>query len=200
MISAIVLAAGASERMGVPKALLLINGKTFIRHVVDVLNASKVDSIVVVLGAHADVIKMEVAGINVTLAVNENYASGQLSSICTGIEAVEAYHPDAIFLQPVDHPLVQPSVINALIDRFVATSAPVVVPVAGGRRGHPVIFSAAVFDELKNAPVHVGARAVVWSHAREVVELDVGDEGILYNIDTQEDYENLQRYLHRTAG
>jgi molybdenum cofactor cytidylyltransferase len=195
MISAILLAAGESRRMGTPKALLTIHGTSFIRHLIDVLRASKISSIVVVLGAHADEIQREIAREDVKFVINTRYHSGQLSSIRAGIEAVRGSSPDAVLLQPIDHPLISPALINGLIDRFTETQAPVVVPVKGGKRGHPVIFSKAVFDELARAPEHVGARAVVWEHERAVVELITDDERIFSNIDTREDYERLQRNL-----
>ncbi len=196
MVAAIVLAAGESSRMGTPKALLRVGGKTFIRHIIDVLNSSEVEKIVVVLGANAEENRKELAGLDVTVANNPNYTAGQLSSVLKGIETVEPFSPDGILLQPVDNPMVNTEVINALVAKFSETSCPIALPTFKGKRGHPVLFSAKLFGELKNAPPDVGARSVVWSHAAEIVELETKDEGVICNIDTREDYENLQRNLH----
>ena len=199
MVAAIVLAAGESGRMGTPKALLRIGGKTFIRHIVDVLNSSEVEKVVVVLGANAEEIKRELAGLDVTLAINQNYSSGQLSSVLKGIETVEPISPDGVLLHTVDNPMVDSDVINALVTKFSETSCLIALPTFKGKRGHPVLFSAKLFGELKKAPPDIGARSVVWSHATEVVEVETKDEGIICDIDTREDYENLQRNLHSSS-
>jgi len=96
----------------------------------------------------------------------------------------------------VDHPLVTATLIAELISRFEATHAPIVVPVHNGRRGHPVIFSAAVYDELLSAPADKGARAVVWAHAGKVVEVPTEEEGCVLNLN---DPETLQRAAGRTS-
>jgi molybdenum cofactor cytidylyltransferase len=199
MVSAIVLAAGESGRMGSTKALLRVGGKTFIRHIVDVLNSSEVDKVVVVLGANAEEVKKELAGLDVTVAINQNYSAGQLSSVLKGIETVEPFSPDGILLHPVDNPMVSTEVIDALVKKFSEASCPVALPIYKGKRGHPVLFSAKLFGELKSAPPDIGARSVVWSHAAEVVEVETKDEGIICDIDTREDYENLQRNLRINA-
>jgi molybdenum cofactor cytidylyltransferase len=198
MVAAIVLEAGESGRMGTPKALLRVGGKTFIRHIVDVLNSSEVDKVVIVLGANADEIERELAGLVVSVAINQNYSAGQLSSVLKGIETVERFSPDGILLHPVDNPMVGTEVINALVTKFSETSCLIALPTFKGKRGHPVLFSAKLLGELKKAPPDIGARSVVWSHAAEVVEVETKDEGIICDIDTREDYENLQRNLHGT--
>ncbi len=199
MVAAIVLAAGESGRMGTPKALLRIGGKTFIRHIVDVLNSSEVEKVVVVLGASAEEIKRELAGLDVTLAINQNHSAGQLSSVLKGIETVEPISPDGVLLHTVDNPMVDSDVINALVTKFSEASCLIALPTFMGKRGHPVLFSAKLFGELKKAPPDMGARSVVWSRAAEVVEVETKDEGIICDIDTREDYENLQRNLHSAS-
>ncbi len=199
MVAAIVLAAGESSRMGTPKALLRIGGKTFIRHIIDVLASSEVEKIVVVLGANAEEIKRELAGLDVIVADNQNYTAGQLSSVLKGIETVEPFSPDGILVQPVDNPMVNTEVVNALVTKFSEGSRLIVLPTFKGKRGHPVLFSAKLFGELKNALPDVGARSVVWSRAAETVEVETKDEGVICNIDTREDYENLQRNLRSAS-
>ncbi|MCZ6776566.1 MAG: nucleotidyltransferase family protein [Ignavibacteria bacterium] len=199
MVAAIVLAAGESGRMGTPKALLRIGGKSFIRHIVDVLNSSEVEKVVVVLGANAEEIKRELAGLDVTVVINQDYSAGQLSSLVKGIETVEPFSPDGILLHPVDNPMVSAEVFDALVGKFYETSCLIALPTFKGKRGHPVLFSAKLFGELKKAPPDMGARSVVWSHAAEVVEVETKDEGIICDIDTREDYENLQRNLHSAS-
>jgi molybdenum cofactor cytidylyltransferase len=87
-----------------------------------------------------------------------------------------------MLLCPVDHPLVSTTLVNSLIMTFLETRAPVVLPMYEGRRGHPVIFSAAVYDELLRAPLDTGARAVVWAHKNEVQEVSTTEEGCVLNL------------------
>jgi len=82
----------------------------------------------------------------------------------------------------VDHPLVSATLVNNLIVTFLETRAPVVLPTFEGRRGHPVIFSAAVYEELLRAPLETGARAVVWAHKNELQEVSTTEEGCVLNL------------------
>jgi molybdenum cofactor cytidylyltransferase len=116
-----------------------------------------------------------------------------LTSIVAGLGAV-GENPDVkgVLLLPVDHPDVTSAVVDLLIDRFAETPQPVILPVHNGRRGHPVLFSRTVFDELLRAPETVGARQVVWDHQNDLLEVEVSDPGIGRDVDTPEDYRSLR--------
>jgi molybdenum cofactor cytidylyltransferase len=185
-IAALILAAGESRRMGYPKALLPIGNTTFVEHILQVLRAARrVDKAYLVLGAHAERIQSKIALADARVVLNERWTEGQLSSLCAGLQAVQADGEfDAILMVLVDHPLIDSRVVDAVCDRFAATGEPIVVPVHGGRRGHPVLFAARLFPELLGAPMDQGARAVVWGHAHEVGEVVVDAAGITADIDT----------------
>ncbi|MDH3251513.1 MAG: nucleotidyltransferase family protein [Ignavibacteria bacterium] len=191
MLAAIILAAGESTRMGSPKALLPFNGKTFIRGVVDLLTAGGLSPIIVVVGAHAELVRHELAGLHVRVTTNHGYRAGQLSSLQKGLKMVRESPATGVLVHPVDHPAVRAETVRAILECFAAGQAPVVAPTCNGRRGHPVIFSANLFDELMNAPAETGARAVVWRHAQDIVEVTTDDVAIVQSIDTPEDYELL---------
>jgi molybdenum cofactor cytidylyltransferase len=195
VIVAIILAAGNSSRMGKPKPLMKIGKHSFIRTVVDVYNRSHVQKIVVVTQPNAVKIEEELSGHNVFIVPNPNHERGQLSSIIAGIDAAEKYHPDAILVHPVDHPVINESVINALIDLYYKKIPLIVVPKYRGKKGHPVLFSGKLFGEIRNAPLDVGARDVVWRHIKDTTELEVDEKGVVLDIDTPKDYEDLQRTL-----
>ncbi|MBM2840743.1 MAG: putative molybdopterin-dioxomolybdenum cytidylyltransferase [Bacteroidetes bacterium] len=148
MVAAIVLAAGQSNRMGCPKALLSFNGKTFIRGVVDLLTTGGLSPIVVVLGAYAGQVQNEVERLKVHVTINHAYRTGQLSSLRQGLVSVRRHNVTGVLVYPVDHPAVTAETVKTILDCFASTRAPVVVPTYKGRRGHPVIFSSALFDEL----------------------------------------------------
>lgn len=195
MITAIVLSAGESRRMGTSKALLRLGEKTFVRHILDLYASSDVDHIVVVTAPQATEIERELAGSRATIVVNRDYRDGQLTSIVAGIDTAQALNSDAVLVHPVDHPLVSTKLINSLVAAYHPPEHLVVIPVFEGKRGHPALFSSRLFDELRNAPRDVGARAVIRANKQYVVEVSTDDHGTVADIDTPEDYEHLQRNL-----
>jgi molybdenum cofactor cytidylyltransferase len=199
-ITGIILAAGASKRMGSPKALLDFHGTTFIRTVIEAHRQAGLQNIIVVLGADRDAIIKEMKSLDVTIVLNDNYESGQLSSIQKGVERAAADHATAVFVHPVDHPLIATGTVRSMLDSYRATPFPIVIPTFQEKRGHPVMFSSLLFHELLNAPPDVGARFVVWNHSAEILEIATDDPGILENIDTPESYENLRTHLRSPAG
>ncbi len=182
MLAAVILSAGASSRMGRPKALLAYRGSTFLEHLIQASQHSKVGLTRVVLGAGADKIRTQ-ANLDPSLVVlNPDWEQGQLSSIIAALRSLSDIPTDGILLCPVDHPLVTAALVDDLIERFYASGKPIVVPTHKGHRGHPVIFSSVLYGELQAAPMDQGARAVVWKHASEVEELSTDEEGVLLNI------------------
>ncbi len=188
MIGAVVIAAGASYRMGSPKALLKIEDKTFLQHVVDVLRSAGVGEIVVVLGSEAATIKAAIPWFDGEVIVNKDWEMGQLTSINSGIDAFSNHDVEAALICPVDHPLISNQLVVSLLSAFRELKKGIILPVFHGRRGHPVLFSSGLFGELRKADLSVGARQVVRVHAKDVHEVETEERGIVINIDTPEDY------------
>jgi molybdenum cofactor cytidylyltransferase len=189
MLAAVILSGGASERMGSPKALLPFQGRPFLEHLLEITKHPSIGVRRVVLGAHAEPIAKEVHLATDEMVINNDWALGQLSSIQAALRSLPT-GTEGILLCLVDHPLVTAGLVGELIKKFEASHAPIVLPVYEGRRGHPVIFSAAVYDELLKAPADKGARAVVWTHANEVAEVITDEEGCTLNLN---DPETLKR-------
>jgi molybdenum cofactor cytidylyltransferase len=189
MLAAVILSGGASERMGSPKALVPFQGKTFLEHLLEVTKHPRIGVRRVVLGAHAEPIAKEVHLAADEIVINEDWAAGQLSSIQAALRSLPE-GTEGILLCLVDHPLVTANLVSELLEKFRASRAPVVVPVYEGRRGHPVIFSAEVYEELLHASADKGARAVVWAHRGQVLEVPTHEEGCVLNLN---DPETLQR-------
>ena len=182
MLAAVILSAGASSRMGRPKALLPYRESTFLEHLIQVTRHPRVAVTRVVLGAGSDEIRT-IAKLDPSVVVlNPHWEQGQLSSICEGIRSLDGIETDGIVLCPVDHPLVSARLVSELIEQFYRNRKSIVLPTHDGRRGHPVIFSRAVYGDLLAAPVDKGARAVVWAHAADVLEVPTDEEGIALNI------------------
>ena len=116
------------------------------------------------------------------VVLNPDWQQGQLSSIREGITKPGGMATDGIVLCPVDHPLVSAALVGDLIGQFYSEGKPIVLPTYKGRRGHPVIFSSALYGELLAAPPDKGARAVVWAHAADVLEVPTDEEGVVLNI------------------
>jgi molybdenum cofactor cytidylyltransferase len=187
MINALVLAAGESRRMGMPKPLLRFGDTSFLEQIVSVLQRSNVGRITVVLGSQAPRIRASTDLSSVDIIVNEDYRRGQLSSLMAGLKSLSP-ETDAILLCLVDNPFITRETANQVVEAFEETGKPIVVPVFDGHRGHPALFSRPMFDELLNAPPDEGARHVVHSNEDKVFEVDILDPGILARIDTPEDY------------
>jgi len=182
LLAAVILSAGASSRMGRPKALLPYREGTFLEHLIEVTRHPRIGVTRVVLGAGAEVIQT-IAKLDPAIVVlNPAWEHGQLSSICAGLRSLEGIDTDGIVLCPVDHPFVSAPLVSELIERFYEDKKAIVLPTYIGRRGHPVIFSAALYGELLAAPADKGARAVVWAHAADVLEVPTAEEGVVLNI------------------
>ncbi len=181
MLAAVILSGGASRRMGSPKALIEYEGRPFLEHLLDVTKHPNIGVRRVVLGPDAAAITDGISLSPEEVVINEDWEKGQLSSIHAALRTLPP-HVDGILLCPVDHPLISGTLVSSLIETFVATKAPVVLPLYEGKRGHPVIFSAAVFEELLQAPTETGARAVVWAHKNEVQEVGTTETGCVLNL------------------
>ena len=191
MTPAIVLAAGASTRMGRPKALLRVRDRTFIRAILDTLREAGIGDAVVVVRAGDDAVIAEVAasGFGRTV-VNPRPAEGQLSSLIAGLDAIDGPAVDAALVTLVDVPWITSSTVRLLLSRAAESGAPVIRAVHQARHGHPVIFKRRLFDALRRADPATGAKAVLRAHTIEDVE--VPDPGVAEDIDTPEDYARAQ--------
>jgi CTP:molybdopterin cytidylyltransferase MocA len=190
VIPAIILAAGASSRMGQPKALLRAGDRTFVRCVLDALRGGGIDDAVVIVRPAADEIVREVerGGFGRTVT-NPDPGRGQLSSLVAGLDAIDGVDVRAALVTLVDVPLVRASTISTLLARARSTDRPIVRAVCGGRHGHPVVFARSLFAELRAADPETGAKSVVRLH--DVDDVELGDPGVLRDVDTPADYARL---------
>lgn len=189
MIPAVILSAGESSRMGRPKALLPIDGQTFIERIVSELRQGGIERIVVVLGFNAEEMRRQVEHLPVEIIVNGDYKLGQLSSLQVAIRHLQSdEHCQGMMVHLVDHPYIDAQLVKLMVERFDGAKHSIVVPIHRGKRGHPVIFARGLFDELLNAPLDQGAKAVVNGHRADTLEIDSEDIGITLDIDTPELY------------
>jgi CTP:molybdopterin cytidylyltransferase MocA len=192
MIAATILAAGASSRMGFPKALLSFHGMTFLQSILDATEALAVQRYVVV-GPESDKILSRHDLRDVTVLHNTEMETGPIGSIRASVQAVLHHPVDGLVVWPVDFPHVAVETVGKLIDRFRAVDTAVVVPVLDGRRGHPVLFGRAVFQELLAPSGNEGANVVVRADPTRVTEVLVEDRAVLDSLNTPEAYQDLLR-------
>ena len=194
MIVAVVLSAGESSRMGRPKALLPIDGQTFIERIVAALKQTKVGKIIVILGHNARELQSKISHLPVEILINTDYKLGQLSSLQLAVRNLQPdLDCDGMLVHLVDHPYLAPALVEEMIRQFYETKKRIIVPKFQGKRGHPVIFSNALFDEILSAPMEEGAKAVVNAHRAETLEIETEEEGIAVDIDTPELYQQHVR-------
>jgi len=188
VITAVILSGGESSRMGEPKALLRVEKQTFIERIIAALVQARMREIIVVLGRHADEIGPALRKLPVRVVVNEDYRKGQLSSLQAAIRSLHGDDCDGILVHLVDHPFVNPDLVEEMVKRFYDSKSLIVVPICKGRRGHPVIFSRRLFSELLAAPLEAGAKQVVHAHRAETLEIETSEPGVVIDIDTPADY------------
>jgi molybdenum cofactor cytidylyltransferase len=186
-VAAIVLAAGRSTRMGGPNKLLAdYQGKPLIRHAVEAALASKASSVTVVTGYQAEAIRAALAGLAVAFAHNPDFAEGLSTSVRVGVSALPS-RSDAALIALGDMPLVDPPALNRLIDAFEpAKAALIVLPVAGGHRGNPVIWARRFFADLQNLQGDAGARQILKANTDAVVEVSFKSAAVTFDVDTPE--------------
>lgn len=184
-VAAVVLAAGRSTRMGGPNKMLAeLNGKPLVRIVTEQALASKASPVIVVTGHQADEVEKALQGLDVQFVRNPDFASGLASSVKAGIAAVPASAAGAMVCLG-DMPLID----KRLLDKLIAAFSPergslIAVPVSGGRRGNPVLWSRRFFGELMAIDGDIGGRHLVDHHSEAVVEVPVDGDGAFLDIDT----------------
>ena len=188
--AALILAAGESSRMGQPKALLSVDGHTFIENLIAILSEI-CDPVVVVLGHTPDPIR-RVIGETARVVINERFQLGQFSSMQTGLLALPP-NIDGLIFTLVDHPVPARETIESLI----SPDAPISIPVYHGRKGHPVYFRRDIVKEFLALTPDSQANLVSRRHAMETRLVPVDDPAILDDID---DPEALRAFRERLAG
>jgi len=177
--------------MGRDKALLTYRGRTFLDNIIQTLRSAGIERIAVVLGHHADEIRTATNLEGVEVVINSEYRCGQTSSLQAGLRALGRPDLEAVVLCLVDHPAVSANAVRKLVEYFQQSRAPVVIPTHQGQRGHPVVISVAVFPELMSLGPGQGANTIIREHRAATQFVEVGDSGILLDVDAPEAYQRL---------
>ena len=188
IISAILLGAGESKRMGVDKLSLPWRRKTVLEHCFETLLQSEVQEIVVVLGTRNKRVKNRFQGKKTKVVVNPYSKRGMSTSIRKGLQAI---HPGSagILIALGDQPFLKTKTINALVRAFDRGEEGIIIPSFQDRKGHPVIFHKRYRKELLNLRGDVGGRTIVERHPEDVRVVPIKSEGVVKDVDTWQDYE-----------
>jgi molybdenum cofactor cytidylyltransferase len=187
-VAAVVLAAGGSSRMRVPKQLLPVDGQPMVRHVTEAVCAAGLAQVVVVVGAHAEAVAQALAGLAVEVVVNDAWAAGMSTSVQAGLHRLRQ-DIRAVIVILADQPALTPDLIRTLATRYRDTEALIVAPYLKGQRGNPVLFDRALFPELLAVEGDRGGRQIILRHQEHVERVEVDDMAVMLDIDTHQDYE-----------
>jgi molybdenum cofactor cytidylyltransferase len=194
VISAIVLAAGESKRMGQTKQLLEFRGKTILEHVLDNLLNSQVGEVILVLGHEAERIRQKVPAQKIMVVINRHYKEGMSTSIRTGLMAMDK-KAEAFMVVLADQPAISKGIFNRLIQSFEGArpEKSIVLPTYRGTRGHPVLLGMKYKEEALRLKGDVGCRQILVNHPEDILEIEVDSDVVLYDIDTPEDYRDQRK-------
>ncbi len=193
MISGIILAAGAAERMGQQKLLLNLNGKPILQWVLEAALSSQLNEVVCVVRELGELQqKIPVKHDKLRWVTNERAAEGQSTSIIVGLKAISTQSEAALFLVG-DQPLVKRDLIDGLIDLFRKTAALIVAPTFQGQTRNPVLFHSDLFPEIFELKGDSGARSLIEKYRQNSAFLEWPRESPFLDVDRWEDYEELKK-------
>lgn len=197
-VGVVILAAGASTRLGTPKQLLRYQGCSLIQRVVVTAIASLGEPIVVVLGANAAQIQPELQNFGIQVVINPQWTEGISTSIRTGIEALLTTKPEvqAVVLLVCDQPFVAPDFIQQLITTYQQTQYPMIAAEYAGVVGVPALFDRTLFPALMSLRGDRGAKQMMQQSRQGIQTIPYPHAA--FDIDTATDYTQLLQQQERS--
>ena len=197
-VAGILLAAGASTRMGTPKQLLPVAGETLVERALTAALESRLDRLVLVLGHGATEIETALGEMarspKLTIVHNRHYRKGISSSLVAGVNEIVHSHDHGMVLL-ADMPFIDRDIINLLIEGYLKAQLPIGAIKTGERAAHPVVFRRDLFVELITLTGDVGARSLLKKYSHRVCLVTPGADYDGRDIDDREDYRNLETDL-----
>jgi molybdenum cofactor cytidylyltransferase len=189
-IGIVILAAGGSRRMGQPKQLLPFRDRTLLRHAVETAVASMCRPILVVIGAHAELVSLELQSLPVLIAYNPEWATGIGSSLRLAIQTLSAIDGiDGVVITLSDQPLVTADALNKIVEAHYQTGKEIVASEYADTHGVPLFIGQRFFDEIAALCGTEGAKRVIDRHLEEMTTVPLVEA--VFDIDTPDEYERL---------
>jgi molybdenum cofactor cytidylyltransferase len=192
-VTAVILAAGGSSRMGKPKQMLEIEGKTLVSIVIENILSSIIDEVIIVTQSGLPLISDNEYP-EIKRVVNNAWQTGQSSSMKAGLNAADQ-KTDAVMFFMADQPMVEEDIINRLIIAFQETEKPIICPLYNGKKGAPVIFKRRLFEELNLIQGDRGGRDLLEVYPVEYVNIDIPLAAM--DVDTPEEFDKLKGMLDK---
>jgi len=186
-ISAVILAAGESSRMGKPKMLLPFGDSSMIEEVVTHAIHSSAGKTIVVLGANHEAIGSRLKDYPVQTVINHQYAKGMLSSVQCGLRSIQESAGAAMILLG-DQPMVGNQVMDGMIEAYRKSGRNIIVATFQGKRGHPILIGPEYFNEVLEYTAEGTLRDLLERHPDDIAEIETDKPEILRDIDTETDY------------
>ena len=195
MVTAVILAAGKSQRMGKLEPLIQISGKTFLEHIVQVIRSAGLEKIIVVLGHQASDISEHCDRLGIDFQLNPDYEKGQFSSLQAAITAVDE-QCKAVLVCLGDQPHIRSSWVKKILLEMRSSQANIIQPVFQGKGGHPILYRKNLFSEIVAMNVNQTARDLLARHRDTRLRFEVPENDILLDADTPKDLERIRKLFN----
>lgn len=193
MVTGVILAAGQSKRMGQPKQLLILNGKSMVWHVAKTACQADFHEVIVITGAYGDEVAQALTGLPLKVIYNEEWAGGQSTSVK---KAVQSIHPrsQAILFMLADQPLVDAALINEVIGAYQEGASSIIMPRSQNKPGNPVLFDLTIWrSSLLSLSGDEGARQIIRSKQECIQYIEKEDADLFLDADTPAEFEIIKR-------
>ncbi|MCW8955945.1 MAG: nucleotidyltransferase family protein [Gammaproteobacteria bacterium] len=198
-VSAILLAAGESQRMGpVNKLALLVDGVPLLQRMLQTLLQAQLSEVIVVLGHEQDRVRKLLDDMPVRTVFNERFRQGQMTSVVCGMQALQQ-SCEGVMVCLCDQALLEVADINRLVAHFLASPVPVLVPTYRGQRGNPIILAAQHCADILKAEANLGCKHFIENNPQLVTTLEFDNDHVVFDLDTFDDYAQLQLRLAGTT-
>ncbi len=198
-VSAVILAAGSSKRLGVLKQLARLEGRPLLERTLDAVHRSKVDQVIVVIGDNASEVRRRIDLSPFVVVVNKSFNAGMSTSIKLGLSAVDRRAAAALMVM-ADQPFLSSSLIDGIVELFQKSGALIVAPTHRGIQGNPVLISRRLFSEVSGISGDVGAKPLLKRHSEDLLEYPVKEPEPLFDIDTIGDLAMARKILKKASG
>jgi len=195
VIDTVILAAGSSSRLGSNKLFLCVDGEPVLTRTLRMFLELQLGTVFVVTGFERERVEQLLQDVPVVLVHNSSYPAGMSTSVRAALPYLDADH--GLFLHLGDKPFVKRETLGKMIEPFATGTHPIIIPVYQGQKGHPALIDVMPYlEEMRTLEGDTALRPIIERHSQDILYVE-GDEGILLDLDTEEDIDLLRRRGYR---